>query len=154
MLAIAPACEQARGGGPPALLLLPQAGAEHLEAKRIRKMYDFPADFDPSSLVGHAVELVSFSGSAVIVAFDKDTRISIFGSYTHGQELAHADQAQVPPKESRLMRLVGATITVAAVENDSTLALRFSNGDTLGCVADSSHYECFAIETPTKFIVV
>jgi hypothetical protein len=52
------------------------------------------------------------------------------------------------------MRLVGAKITVAAVESDSTLALRFSNADTLRCLADSKHYECFTIETLTKFVVV
>ena len=133
---------------------VPQCRSGAPRAEPHAKMYEFPADFDPSSLVGREVELVSFGGSAVIVAFDKDTRISIFGSYTHSQEGAHAELAQVPPQESRLMRLVGAKITVAAVESDSTLALRFSNGDTLRCLADSKHYECFTIETPTKFVVV
>lgn len=117
-------------------------------------MYDFPADFDVSSLVGHEVESISFHGSAVIVASNQDTRISIFGSYTHGRNLATAIHTQVPPQESSLMRLVGEKIALATVENDSTLALRFSNGDTLRRLADSKQYECFTIETPTKFVVV
>jgi hypothetical protein len=117
-------------------------------------MYEFPADFDASTLVGRELEQVAFSGSAVNVSFDSDTRISIFGSYTHGHDLADAAQARVPPQESNLMRLVGARITVAAVENDSTLASRFSTGDTIRCLADSKQYECFTIETPTRFVVV
>jgi len=116
-------------------------------------VYDFPADFDASDLVGREVELVSFTANTVVVAFE-GYAITLLGRYTHDRDGVDAERIDVPPQGSQLMRLVGTTIAAAAVEQDSTLVLRFSNGDRLKCLADTKQYECYWIQTPTRLVVI
>ena len=117
-------------------------------------VYDFPEDLDASDLVGREVALVSFTANTVVVAFDEGYAITLLGRYTHHRDEVASEHVEVPPQQSQLMRLVGSTIAAAIVEDDSTLVLRFSNGDKLGCLGDTKQYECYWLQTPTRLVVV
>jgi Family of unknown function (DUF6188) len=81
--------------------------------------------------------------------------ITIEGGYTHGhgEQVATAPTAFVPTSESRLMTLLGKTVSRAEGTADGTLTLWFGDGQHFRCF-DRPHYEAYQIRHGMREIIV
>ena len=119
-------------------------------------MNGLPEDFDASGFVGQAVEQVSFSANTIYLSFEEDYTITVESSYEHEVVRGSSEpvRSTVPVVESRLMKLIGQSVTVATVERPGTLVLEFEDGQIFRCFDDSPMYESYHINCDGREIIV
>jgi hypothetical protein len=113
-------------------------------------MYGLPKDFDGSMLVGRVLEMVCFNKNQVYLHFDGKTSIMIESAFSYD-----SDQIlELPIKESSIMVLLEASVLEAKGDNNGTLSLVFSNGQTVKVYDTSKKYESYSINYGGKVIIV
>lgn len=118
-------------------------------------MYRIPEDFEPSVFVGTDLDSVSFGPYMVRFSFGSTVSVTVHGMLIHESPEGWTDEATVPLATSRLMQLVGHTVTRAGVPDSSRVRLDFEHGHVLTIVDDTpDQYESFHIETETKHWIV
>ena len=119
-------------------------------------MYGLPSGFDTSRFVGRTLEQVSFSANTVHLTFDEDVSITIESSLAHwtGEDVDHSNRITIPVSESRLMQLVGESISSVDASADGTLTVWFSNGHAIACYDDTPMYEAYRLRFGDEEIVV
>lgn len=128
--------------------------------KRLRSIasvpvYRIPDDFEPSVSVGRALDSVSFGPYMVRFSFGSTVTVTVHRMLVHESPEGWTDEATVPLATSRLMKLVGHTVTEAAAPDSCRVRLVFDNGHVLTFVDDTpDQYESFHIETETKHWIV
>ena len=118
-------------------------------------MYGLPSGFSVSLLIGHRLEIVSFSENTVFCGFDRDVSITILSSFLHtwkGQPPGHPQR--VPVSESRIMQIIGSTIVLAESTAAGTLMMEFENRHVLVLYDDSDIYESYIVRIGSFEIVV
>jgi len=119
-------------------------------------MYGLPVDFTGAFFVGRTLESITFSENAVILAFDGRVSVSVESSLRH-QFAADNGQGTVqslPLSESKLMQLLGRSVTKAEGDRDGTLTLLFDNEHVLYVFDDQAQYESYLINDGEHEIVV
>ena len=118
-------------------------------------MYGLPSDFDPSVFVGHKLNLLSFTENTIHFAFDGDIAITTTSSFVHVHSLHEPGRKHVVPVESsRLMSLVGKTVSRSSAEPGGTLSLHFEDGEQLSLLDDSREYESYTVRVGDKEFIV
>ena len=119
-------------------------------------MYGVPADVDWSFLYSKELEQVCIGSFDVQLRFFGDVGISIYGGFDHlgpdGSPLS--DRPDLPDRATTLVSLLKCRVTDARPDGGKTLALRFSNGESLRIHDDDEHYETFTVSSAGPLIVV
>lgn len=110
-------------------------------------MYKLPAGFDGAFFLGKRLDLVSFGEYVVHFNFDEGVRVTATSALQHQIGLTSEQSAvqHIPLTESRLMQLVGHSVTQVEGNKEGTLTLLFSNGGVLKIFDDQTHYESYSI---------
>ena len=118
-------------------------------------MYGIPDNVDWTFLIGQEVLQICIGSNQVQVNCD-DVSISIESNYAHVSKQGMVfEQCDGMPRQSvTLISLLQSKVSSVVRENCKTLALHFSNGETLRLFDDNPQYECFQIATRDRFIVV
>jgi hypothetical protein len=119
-------------------------------------MYKLPKSFDGAFFIGRTLELQSFSFNAVLFAFDMNVSITVYSSLQHkfGQFDRSSTVQNVPLTESRLMQLVGHTLTSVEGDANGTLTVEFDNGHVVQVFDDSPDFESYIIFDGEAEIIV
>lgn len=119
-------------------------------------MFGLPSDFTANAFLGRVCNAVTFTANTIHLQFDEDVGLTLEASFSHRPRGARslAEQASVPVLESRLMQLVGTTVSGVEVPDEKTLILCFDDGEVLCCLDDSTQYESFRIAFDGREIVV
>ena|SRR6266851_6360151 len=118
-------------------------------------MYGLPVDFNSEFLVGRVLEQVCFNENQISLRFDADVGITIEGAYAY-QDTPLAEDAptmHAPASSSRLMQLLGHSVSRAEGTPEGTLSLFFENGHALRCF-DTPGYESYQIRLGDRVIIV
>ncbi len=119
-------------------------------------MHKLPRDFDGAFLVGRTLESVLFSENTVSFGFGDRVSVTVFSSFQHQcpTEADRPNVQSVPPSESRLMQLLGHTVTQASGDDAGTLTIVFDSGHVLKVFDDDPYYECYSINDGQREIFV
>ncbi len=118
-------------------------------------MYGLPGNLDLEFILEREVIQIAIGVYQVIMAFDKQLKISIEGEFEYitkeGRLTWKPTETQVAAKT---VGLLGATVQSVNPQANGTLELGFSNSDRLVLKHPNPQYESYQIVTPVKTIVV
>lgn len=114
-------------------------------------MHGLPLTFDVSPFAGTRLDSITFAEFGVHFHFERGGRpmISVSESSMYTYAIGASDLTYERAEavvESRVMQLVGKSVTRARVWDECTLALDFEEGSTLAFLDDDPNYECYVIE--------
>ena len=109
-------------------------------------MYGLPDDFDATIFVGCTLELISFTANTIHFAFDKQTSITVSGSYALKRGVHHGiERGTAPASSSQLMVLIEKQILSGQADKEGTLTLHFTDGFQLEIFDDSKDFESYSM---------
>jgi hypothetical protein len=118
-------------------------------------MYGLPIDTDLTFLHGKELESVSIGLHDVILHFDERVKITVTSECKYQTKTGETISIEnYPASASLICKLINHSIVDAQGEENGTLSLKFSNGDTLIIYDDSEQYEAYQIQNGDKLIVV
>ena len=123
-------------------------------------MYKIRLDEDWSFFVGKALSQLCIGSYDVQLHFNDGVSISIYGedpekSFNHKTTRSSSSEVLgMPGGAVTLVSLLGATVQMAASENDATLTISFDNEEELRIYDSNDFYESFTINGPNGLIVV
>jgi hypothetical protein len=119
-------------------------------------VYKLPADLDLTMFVGRTVDALTFTENTVhfVLSGDDDLSITVEGETLHELEAGGIYSETVPATETRLVQLLGRTVTRASSEGDVTLRLEFEGGHTVRIIGESDLYEMYRITFGSREIIV
>lgn len=121
----------------------------------VRPVYPIPEDFEPSLFVDCGLDSILFGAYMIRFSFGSTVQVTTHAALIHESPEGWTDEARVPLSNSRLMQLVGHTVTDCSVLDCSRLRLHFDHGHALTLVDDTpEQYESFHIETETRHWIV
>src|SRR5262249_41760185 len=101
------------------------------------------------------LESVAFTSNTISFNFDDNVSITVESSIEHRvDDEGFTDVQCVPPKQSRLMQLVGQSIDAVSGDEKGTLTLHFDGGHVLCCFDDSPQFESYRISDGKDEIIV
>jgi hypothetical protein len=118
-------------------------------------MYGLPKHVDLRFLIGKELLSISVAPNEVILRFDDYLTINITSECNYQPSVGEIIRIEnYPASASLICRLLCSSITEVKGEEDGTLVLQFSNGDTLTIFDDSKQYESYQIKHGDKLIIV
>ena len=117
-------------------------------------MHGFSADSNFRFLLGSIVEQVCLGQYETQIRLRPGVTISLEGRYIHRIGTREIVQERSSSGPNELFRLLGQTVTDATVMPPKSLAIGFSNGDSLTLTDDSDQYESFTIGSPEGGYIV
>ena len=109
-------------------------------------MHDFPDHFDTKQFTGKILQQICFAAYSYYLHFDEGLLITVEGPSFHSHADGKQDHITFPLVDSKLLGLIGASITNTGIEG-SIFSLSFSNSETLLLEGDNGPYESFHIRT-------
>lgn len=118
-------------------------------------MHGLHADLDLSVFCGATLDLITFTSNTIHFAFDKPASVTIQSSYKYyANQTSAFEQNKVPPRESRLMQLVGQSVHAASPVGRGTLLLEFESGQRLEIFDDYEQYESYLLTIGDREVFV
>lgn len=122
-------------------------------------MYKIPLDEDWSFFIGRQLNQLCIGAYDIQLHFE-DVSISIQGeepakSFSHKNAVSSTSAVGgMPGGAVTLVSLLGASVQKVVAENDTVLAMYFSNNEELRIYDSSDSYESFTINGPKGLIIV
>jgi len=118
-------------------------------------MYKLSKNTNLNFLNEQQLEMLCFAAYSLYLHFSDDIIITVEGSFEHivgsGRKRA---QHSFPIGASELTRLLSSRVKSVSVTSDTSLQLKFSNGDGLILKGDSGPYESYQIQHRGEHTVV
>ena len=110
-------------------------------------MYPPPPDLVIQRLNGNVIETISYGKYVIHLTYESGNRLSIAAPFRFGSAAVYPNTPvnEFPISESSLMRTISCSIVAIRCEEDGTLELAFSNGDTLIVYANDPMYEAYTL---------
>ena|SRR2546421_1520389 len=128
-----------------------------IKAHSINDMHPPPRQEIIQRLMHSDLESVCFGLSVVHLSFANKNRLSFNAPFRFAEKRLLSADSEIYDfqlSESRLMRLLGCTITEIKCEADGTLHLTFSNDDLLIVYANDPAYEAYTLSIDGNEYVV
>ena len=109
-------------------------------------MHRFPADFDPSRIVGLEVQQIAYAVNLMLVGFHDGSLITVTNGYRYRLPGDLEETVEQPPaSSSRLMQIVETRVESCVIEDRCVMTLAFDGGAELRLADDSDYYECLTL---------
>ena len=118
-------------------------------------MYGVPDSAEWSFLVGREVLQICVGLHQVTLRFDGEVSMDIECEFDRsGPTVVPPSGTTLPSKAMGLVSLIGSKVVSVASENRTTLAIAFTNQETLKVHDSNQIYESFQVTSPDKEIIV
>ena len=118
-------------------------------------MYGVPDSAEWLFLVGREVLQVCIGLHQVSLRFDGAVSMNIECDFDHAPVAdTLSSESGLPQKAAGLVSLLGSKVASVLSEGGKTLAIRFTNKETLKVCDSNEMYESFQVTTPDKEIIV
>lgn len=118
-------------------------------------MFGLPADIDLTFFNARKLLQVCVGANEIILNFDDELSLTIESDICHrtsaGEVRAFSNSVEAA---GTLVQLIDSTVQTAFRMEPGTLALRFSNGETLEVLDSNRDFESYQIGQGQRFIVV
>ena len=110
-------------------------------------MYTPPPKTVLQQLTQGVMETITFGMYVIHIGFDNGNRLSFSALFRFGptEQFTELSINEFPLSESKLIRILGCSVTDVMCEEDGTLNLVFSNGDAISIYANNPMYEAYTL---------
>jgi hypothetical protein len=118
-------------------------------------MYGLDTTIDLSFLMGRELIQIAIGIHQVIFVFDHSTSLAVESEFSlTWREGASIWRAGMPTAAAPALRLLGAAVDGVRGQEDGTLEIEFSGGNSLKVLDNKKEFESYTITRPGQTIVV